>query len=470
MNFKKLIAVAICILLVLGLFACTQKSDTPTTDEVTEKPSGAEPAEEKPNGEETSEGEEQPAEESKATSEMDFDLGGKTIRLVSWYDELGFLEGEDPDSIQKRENLEALQKKHNFKLEMVVIDYGEIKDKVTASLLAGDPVGEIIRFVRPWMIPSLVAQDLFWPVEEYVKNDEVFRLEYTNEFFEYKGRGYGFRIGVPGAANGIVYNRTLMKRLGIKPLQEYIDEDNWTWETFLEVAKSATRDTDNDGKLDVWGLATSDVLVPALASNEAILASEGAVTLDDPKTVEVLNFINRLVTENVARPPETDTWDEPFTFFIEGNVLMVPGHDYNINDWRPQMPDVDLGFLPFPKGPSAEAYHGYLTIPNCYTIPKTIEHPEWLVYIIEKINDIDSVYEYPNQASFESTFTTEEDINNARLVVDAIRRIETVDYYPNMPYYDFVGELRSGVSVSTLIEKYKAPFQAAVDEVWIMYN
>ena len=63
MNFKKLIALVICVLLVVGLFACTQKSDTPTTDEVTEKPSGEEPAEEKPNGEETSEGEEQPAEE-----------------------------------------------------------------------------------------------------------------------------------------------------------------------------------------------------------------------------------------------------------------------------------------------------------------------------------------------------------------------------------------------------------------------
>src|SRR5690606_6686982 len=157
----------------------------------------------------------------------DFDLGGKTIRLVSWYDELGFLDGEDPDSIQMRENLEALQKKHNFKLEMVVIDYAEIKDKVTASVLAGNPEGEIIRFVRPWMIPALVAQDLFWPVDEYVKNDRVFRQEYTKEFFEYKGRGYGFRTGVPGAANGIVYNRTLMKQLGIKPLQEYVDEDKW---------------------------------------------------------------------------------------------------------------------------------------------------------------------------------------------------------------------------------------------------
>lgn len=461
MRFKKIVALIMCAFIMLSLFGCTKtnEKDSGLSDsgKVTDQPSG--------NKEENKN-----VEETKSTPELSFDLGGKTVRLVSWYDELGFLTGEDPDSIQKKENLEELQRKHNFKMEMVIIDYQEIKEKVTASLMAGDPVGEIIRFVMPWMIPSLVAQDLFWPVDAYVLNDEVFRLEYTRDFFQYDGRGYGFRIGVPGAANGIVYNRTLMKNLGIKPLQEYVNEKNWKWDTFIEVAKSANRDTDNDGNIDVWGLATNDLLVQALSSNEATLVREGVVTLDEPATVQALNFINRLVTEKVARPPETGVWDEPFTFFLQGNVLMVPGHCYNVNDWRPKMPDIDLGFLPFPKGPNASAYHGYLTIPNCYTIPKAVEHPEWYVYIIEKIHDIDSVYDYPNQGTFETYFSSEDDIENGKQVVAAIRRIETKDYYPSMPYYDFVGELRDGVSVSTLIEKYKAPFQSAVDEVWGQYK
>jgi hypothetical protein len=38
--------------------------------------------------------------------------------------------------------------------------------------------------------------------------------------------------------------------------------------------------------------------------------------------------------------------------------------------------------------------------------------------------------------------------------------------FPSLPYWDFDGELKEGVSVSTLIEKYKAPFQAAIDEVY----
>ncbi|MFO7295410.1 MAG: hypothetical protein C0P72_005235, partial [Clostridia bacterium] len=73
MSFKKLIALAICVLLVVGLFACTKKSDTTTTDKVEEKPTEEKPAEE-PGEEQPTE--EQPAEESNATPEMDFDLGG----------------------------------------------------------------------------------------------------------------------------------------------------------------------------------------------------------------------------------------------------------------------------------------------------------------------------------------------------------------------------------------------------------
>src|SRR5690606_30472687 len=168
-----------------------------------------------------------------ATPEMDFDMGGRTITLVSWYDES--LQPDSPDGIQMVDNLNALKEKHNFEVEYVIVDYSEYKDKVAASLIAGDPIGDIIRLARPWMIPSLTSQDLFWPLDEYVTNDNAFVLQYTEEFSQYDGRGYGFRIGINGAASGIIYNRTLMNELGISPLQQYVDNDTWNWDTFIQV-------------------------------------------------------------------------------------------------------------------------------------------------------------------------------------------------------------------------------------------
>ncbi|MFO7296634.1 MAG: extracellular solute-binding protein, partial [Clostridia bacterium] len=407
----------------------------------------------------------QPAEESNATPEMDFDLGGRTIKVVAWWDMS--IQGEDPASLAKKENLEALMKKHNFKIEYEAIDYGEYHDKLIASLMAGQPLGDIVRIGKSFMIPSLVKQDFFHPIEEeWIKNDKVFNQKYTKEFFVYKGKGYAF-TDAANMATGIIYNKTLMRKLGLKPLQEYVDEDNWTWDTFIEVAKSANRDTDNDGKIDTWGLASGNFLEQALAANETDLIAEDKQNLDDPRVIEALNFISRLNTEGIPRPSEGGDWTEPRNFFVQGNTLMYAGADYEIGGLKNDMPDYELGFVPFPKGPSASGYHACEPLVQAIAIPKAVPNPRELVYIWEKINDIPDELrdEWPNQSWYESLFEDEADVNNLRIAAEGMRITDRASY-PSLPYWDFLGELTSGVSVSTLIEKYRAPFQAAIDEVW----
>ncbi|WP_454191231.1 ABC transporter substrate-binding protein [Paenibacillus sp. Marseille-Q7038] len=403
-------------------------------------------------------------EEATGTPEMDFDMGGRTLKWVSWYDES--VKEDNPDSIEVKKNLDALMEKHNFKIEYVVVDFGEYQDKVTASLVAGEPLGDIIRVARPWMIPTLVKQGLFSPVDEYTKNEKVFIQQYTNEYSQFEGRGYGFRTGINGASSGVFYNRTLMNQLGMKPLQDYVNDDNWNWETFIQVAKEANKDSNNDGKLDIWGLATASILVQAMAANEANLVADDKQNLDDPKTLEVLNFLSTLATESVARPTEGGDWTEPGQFFRQGNTLMVASSDYEIENFAKDMPDYDIGFLPFPKGPSATGYHSHNTIPNYLTVPSAIENPDQIVYIYEKMNEFESMYDYPKQSRFETMFSNEDDLNNARNAGESIKVIDDITGYPSMPYYEFTGEILEGVSVSTVVEKYKEPFQAAIDEVW----
>src|SRR5207244_3849477 len=48
----------------------------------------------------------------------------------------------------------------------------------------------------------------------------------------------------------IVYNRDLLDRSGIA-----YPGDDWTWDDFLRIARRLTRDTDGDGRIDVWGAA-----------------------------------------------------------------------------------------------------------------------------------------------------------------------------------------------------------------------
>ena len=364
---------AILVVLIFTLVACGNDGDTVSD--------GADTGDTDTNegvADDVEEEDATPEVDYEQTPEMDFDLGGRTIKVVSWYDEAV---GEDsPDSIAISENIEALKEKHNFDIEYVIVDYGEIQESVTASLLAGAPLGDIIRLPRPWMIPTLTKQDLFHPVDEYVINENSFVLQYTEQHSEYDGRGYGFRIGAAGAAGGVFYNRTLMNELNLDPLQAYVDNDEWDWEAFKAVAESANQDTNNDGNIDTWGLATSGILVQALAANEAAIVRDGQQTLEDPATIEVMEFISDL-GDGIARPTEGGDWTEPKQFFLEGNTLMYVGQDYEMADFNDGLPDHDIGFLPFPMGPSASSYQTHITIPNYYTIPSAVEDPDKIIYL-----------------------------------------------------------------------------------------
>ncbi|OAX48530.1 MULTISPECIES: ABC transporter substrate-binding protein [unclassified Paenibacillus] len=468
MKIKKTLILLQSLLVVFTLSACSggntsgnvnggtnATNNTPNNETATQAPTNNATANNSQKETDTS------GSNDQATPEMDFDLGGKSVKVVAWWDMT--IPEDNPDNIQKKKNLAELEKKHNFKMEYVAIDFAEYQKKVTASLLSGEPIGDIVMASKSYTIPTLVKQDLLWPVDEYTKNAKVFDQKITNEAMLYNGRGYGF-AGVAAGANGIFYNRTLMNKLGMKPLQEYVDEGNWTWDTFIQVAKEANKDTNNDGKLDSWGLAGGSLLEPALASNETGLTKGDKQNLDDPKTVESLKFISQIVTDKVARATEGGDWTEPGQFFRQGNTLMFYGGLYEKGGLSTDMKDADIGFLPFPKGPQASAYHTPEGNPAPFVIPKAVANPEQLVYILEKINDIESIYDYPDQGWYESMFTDVKDIDNIISAVD--RYYLEHSSFPNLPYYPFADDLSAGNSVSTVVEKYKVPFQAAIDEVY----
>ncbi|KYG26975.1 ABC transporter substrate-binding protein [Alkalihalobacillus trypoxylicola] len=451
-----------CFVLIISLFlillaACGNES-TNTSEEVVDEDENQEEI-----LEETEEENTEDIEQVNRTPEMDFDLGGKTIKVVSWWD---MTIGEDnPDSIERKKNLEKLMEKHNFEIEYVAIDYGEYQQRVTASLLAGEPIGDIVRLGKTYTVPTLVQQDLLWPIDEYTQNENVFNQAVTNDLYTFEGRGYGFTEDRSNIVQGIFYNRTLLNELGMKSLQDYVDEDNWNWDTFIDVALEANQDTNNDGTVDTWGIANRGMLERFLASNNTSLTVDDQQNLDDSATVEALNMVSRMVSEQVSRPTEGGDWTEPSQFFRQGNTLMYSGALYEFNGFQTDMPEYDLGFVPFPKGPSVTEYYTYEALFQALTIPKSVENPEQLMYIWEKINDIDSIYDYPGQASYESNFTNEEDIENARLVTNNLLVLDHFTY-PNLDYYALEAELLEGTSVSTVVEMYKDSYQAAIDEVF----
>ena len=457
---KTKLAVLLLSVLMLILAACggdddsTAPADDPADDNGTEEVDEVDEVD-------SEEDEEEDEADYYQTPEMDFDLGGETIKIVAWWDM--DITGEDPDSLQAQENLEELKEKHNFDVEFIAIDFGEYQEQITASLIANEPVGDMIRVGKKYAIPGFTQQGLLAPVGDYVQNPNAFNLPYTHEIFTYEGKGYAFTDATANIVQGIFYNRTLMGDLGLRPVQEYIDNDEWDWEAFKEVVASANLDTNNDGNIDTWGLANPSVLEHALSSNDAALTNDDQQTLDDPATLEALEFTQEVF--ELARPTEGGDWTEPEQFFREGNTLFITGADWMYDGIVTDMPEYDIGFIPFPIGPNADGYRTFEGDIQAIAIPSTVENPEYLVYIWEKIHDVDSIYDYPGQAQLESMFSNEDDIENARMVREHLNVLEHFTYEDSV-YWDFEAELLDGTPVSTLVESHIPVFQSAIDDVW----
>jgi multiple sugar transport system substrate-binding protein len=104
----------------------------------------------------------------------------------------------------------------------------------------------------------------------------------------------------------IYYNRKLFGELGV----ETPPDSGWTWDQFLETARQVTRDTDGDGRSDIYALSLPRRFyewIPFVwsAGGDA-MDPEGRHTagyLDSPETVDALAFISSLSTQHQVVPP-----------------------------------------------------------------------------------------------------------------------------------------------------------------------
>ena len=70
--------------------------------------------------------------------------------------------------------------------------------------------------------------------------------EATLDMYRFDGKLYAIPSGV--STTLLFYNKDMFDAAGAA----YPDE-SWTWNEYIETAKKLTRDTNSDGKIDVWG-------------------------------------------------------------------------------------------------------------------------------------------------------------------------------------------------------------------------
>lgn len=148
----------------------------------------------------------------------------------------------------------------------------------------------------------------------------------------------------------IYYNKNLFDKYDVPYPNKY-----WTFQDFLSTAKKLTKDTDNDGKIDIWGVSFEEDLLYWLPF---LMSEGGGVLSDDSKTLIInetqskkgLQFYADLRNKYHVAPTRAEVASETMAqMFLQQKIAMHFSGRWLVHKYR-QDAKFDWDVINFPAG------------------------------------------------------------------------------------------------------------------------
>lgn len=205
-------------------------------------------------------------------------------------------------------------------------------------------------------VPMFVSKGAFLPLDDMIKGpvplDTSIYLPGTLKPGLYQGKQYFLPKDFSPIA--VYYNKKIFDQYKVA-----YPKDGWTWDEFLKTAQDLTKDTNNDGKPDVWGVQlaanwTSGFEYWVAAAGGRLISEDGKKYvgfMDSPETIKAVQFYSDLYNKYKVAPPPAD-----FSLWAGGNPEFETGKAaMRVFGRWPQSgllkdPNVALGLVTVPVG------------------------------------------------------------------------------------------------------------------------
>jgi hypothetical protein len=225
----------------------------------------------------------------------------------------------------------------------------------------GTPDGSLrLYIIEPGKVGSLVANGIAAPIsDKYVDLNAKKWNAAEKEFMTVGGKLYGLYSGNSEPRGCLYFNKRVLQEAGIdwNTIYDLQKEGKWTWAAFEDMLKTITRDTDNDGVNDIYGLiGNSDTLYMT-----ATFAGGGTFfdydkddklqpTMGSTAATSAMDWATIIKDTYWAQKPEDASWDWYKEAWKAGTTAFYIGESYegfNGNDSVNEVDD-EWGAVAFP--------------------------------------------------------------------------------------------------------------------------
>ena len=310
------------------------------------------------------------------------DFGGATVTIYDYWS------GDGARAAEPTEEQQAQYDYRDWLMETynVVIEQKQAGDWNTCAEeminFVSAPDGSYRAYIiEPGKVGSLVANGVAAPVK-YDFSAEKWNQATLNAW-SIGGNYYGMSTGASEPRGCVYFNKRLMEESGIdwNTIYDMQAAGTWTWDAFEELCKKATRDTDNDGVIDVWGVSGSgdDMYVLATFGNGGSFFdfdAEGKLqpTMGSQATVDALNWGKTIQANYWMHTPEGANWDWYKEAWKAGSFAFYIYQTYGGFNDNSEMADMEdeWGCVAFPVPNEGDTYihvasENTTLIPNVYS-------------------------------------------------------------------------------------------------------
>jgi multiple sugar transport system substrate-binding protein len=251
--------------------------------------------------------------------------------------EIRYMRWGTPDELEAEQKLLKIFEEANpdISVKLEVSAWGDYWRKLQATL-SGHTAPDVF---------LMGGQYLFDFVEKGVLEDLNGRVEAENfdltEYFSVPVNLFRYKDGLwglPRDCNTVViyYNKNLFKEAGVP-----FPADGWTWDDFMEAALKLSKDTNGDGRNDIWSyIVFHDSMETRWGSfiwqNEGhvLNADRTKCLIDQPEAIEAIQFQADLIHKFKVAPDIPTLAAFGSNMFMTGKLAMESAGSWGLRSYR----------------------------------------------------------------------------------------------------------------------------------------